>query len=395
MAPRGLRVGIVANEVSGDILGASLIAELASLVPDACFEGVAGPRMLEAGCTTLFPMERLSVMGFTEVLGHLPELLRLRRQLIRHFKARPPDVFIGIDAPDFNLGLEGRLRAGGIPTAHLVSPTVWAWRPGRVKGIRRAVDLLLCLFPFEEAFLREHGVPARFVGHPLADQIPPEVDQGAARSQLGLPKDGPLVAILPGSRASEMERLATPFIETALLCLEAQPDLRFAAPLVNARLRAELQSVIRRIAPGLPITLVDAQSRAVIAAADCVLTASGTATLETLLLKRPMVVGYRVHPLTYHLVKGLGLIKVPHVAMANLLASRELAPEFLQDRCRAELLAPALLGLLRDPGRRGEIAAVYARIHAGMRHNAARAAALAVLGLIGCAPAAVAPEVLV
>lgn len=386
MAPQGLRVGIVANEVSGDILGASLIAELASLVPGARFEGVAGPRMLEAGCATLFPMERLSVMGLTEVLGHLPELLRLRRQLLCHFKADPPDVFIGVDAPDFNLGLEGRLREAGIPTVHLVSPTVWAWRPGRVKGIRRAVDLLLCLFPFEEAFLREHGVPARFVGHPLADQIPLEVDQAAARSQLGLPREGPLVAILPGSRASEMERLATPFIETALLCREAQPDLRFAAPLVNARLRAELQSVIRRIAPGQPITLVDGQSRTVIAAADCVLTASGTATLETLLLKRPMVVGYRVHPLTYHFVKGLGLVKVPHVAMANLLAGRELAPEFLQDRCRAELLAPALLGVLRDPGRRGEIAAEYARIHAGMRHNAAREAALAVLGLIGRAP---------
>jgi lipid-A-disaccharide synthase len=391
MAPVSLRVGIVANEVSGDLLGAALVGELGALVPGAHFSGVAGPRMLEAGCETLFPMERLSVMGLTEVLGHLPELLRLRRALVRRFMADPPDVFIGVDAPDFNLGLERRLHESGIPTVHLVSPTVWAWRPGRVKGIRRAVDLMLCVFPFEEDFLRRHGVPARFVGHPLADQIPLEVDHEAARRELGLPKEGLLIAILPGSRASEVERLAAPFIETARRCLEAKPGLGFVLPLVNARLRAQVQSVIARIAPGFPFTLVDGLSRTVIAASDCVLTASGTATLETLLLKRPMVVGYRVHPLTYHLVKGLGLVKVPHVAMANLLAGRELAPEFLQDRCRPELLVPALLGLLEDPQRRLEIAAEYARIHAGMRHNAAREAARAVLELIGRGPFAVEP----
>lgn len=339
--------------------------------------------MLEAGCETLFPMERLSVMGLTEVIGHLGELLRLRRQLVKYFSSEPPDVFIGIDAPDFNLGLERRLRRRGIPAVHLVSPTVWAWRPGRVREIRRAVDLMLCVFPFEEAFLREHGVPARFVGHPLADQIPLEVDQAGARAALGLPNSGPVIAILPGSRTGEMERLAAPFIETAALCLGARPDLRFAVPLVNARLRTLFEAELRRLAPDLPLTLVDGQSRTVIAAADCVLTASGTATLETLLLKRPMVVGYRVHPLTYHLVKGLGLVKVPHVAMANLLAGRELAPEFLQDRCRPDLLAPALLAFIEDPARRAEIAAEYGRIHAGMRHNAAREAALAVLELIG------------
>jgi len=381
-----LRVGIVANEASGDILGAALINALRSLVPEASFIGVAGPRMLEAGCETLFPMERLSIMGLTEVLGHLPELLRLRGQLVRHFRTDPPDVFVGVDAPDFNLGLERRLRDRGIPAVHLVSPTVWAWRPGRVKGIRRAVDLMLCVFPFEESFLREHGVPARFVGHPLADQIPLEVDREAARAELGLGGDGPLIAILPGSRAGEMERLAAPFIECALRCLESCPDVRFAVPLVNAKMRALFESELERLAPALPVTLVDGRSRSVIAASDCVLTASGTATLETLLLKRPMVVGYRVHPLTYHLVKGFGLIKVEHVAMANLLAGRELAPEFLQDRCRAELLAPALLGLLDDPRRRAAIAAEYARIHDGMRHNAAREAALAVLGLIGRGP---------
>lgn len=381
-----LRVGMVANEVSGDLLGAALLAELRALVPDLHCVGVAGPCMLEAGCETFFPMERLSVMGLMEVLGHLPELLRLRRELVRRFTADPPEVFIGVDAPDFNLGLERRLRAAGVPSVHLVSPTVWAWRQGRVKGIRQAVDLVLCLFPFEEDFLRRHGVPARFVGHPLADQIPLEVDPEGARRELDLPQEGSIIAILPGSRLGEVQRLAVPFIETARRCLEARPGLRFVLPLVNARLRAEVESVIECIAPGLPFTLVDGRSRTAIAAADCVLTASGTATLETLLLKRPMVVGYRVHPLSYHLVKGLGLVKVPHVAMANLLVGRELAPEFLQGRCRSELLAPALLGLLDDPERRSEIAAEYGRVHVTMRHNAAREAALAVLGLIGREP---------
>jgi lipid-A-disaccharide synthase len=247
------------------------------------------------------------------------------------------------------------------------------------------VDLMLCLFPFEEAFLREHGVQARFVGHPLADQIPLEVDRQAARTDLGLAGSGPLVAILPGSRAGEVGYLAGPFIGAAALCLAARPDLRFVVPLVNARVRALFQSELMRLAPGLPATLLDGRSREAIAAADCVLTASGTATLETLLLKRPMAVGYRVHPLTYRLARRL--VKVRYAAMANLLAGCELAPEFLQDRCRAELIAPALLAFLGDPDRVADIQAEYARIHSGMRHHAAREAALAVLGLIGREPA--------
>ncbi|WP_295390812.1 lipid-A-disaccharide synthase [uncultured Thiodictyon sp.] len=381
-----LRVGIVANEASGDLLGGAIVSELARLVPGLSCVGVAGPCMLAAGCATRFPLERLSVMGLAEVLGHLPELLRMRRELTAYFIKERPDVFIGVDAPDFNLGLERRLRAAGIPTVHMVSPTVWAWRPGRVKGIRRAVDLLLCVFPFEEAFLRRHGVPARYVGHPLADQIPLEVDRSAARASLGLPLSGTLIALLPGSRRGELQRLAEPFIQTAQRCLAARPGLRFVVPLVNPRLHAYFAAQLQRLAPDLPVTLVAGRGREVIAAADCVLTASGTATLETLLLKRPMVVGYRVHPLTYHVVKGLRLVKVQYAAMANLLAGRELAPEFIQDRCRAELLAPAVLALLDDQARVAEITAEYARIHAGMRHNAARAAALAVLELIGRAP---------
>lgn len=377
-----LTIGIVANEASGDLLGAALIRELKALAPDSRFVGVAGPQMLAAGCETLVDMERLSVMGFTEVLGHLRELLQIRRDLGRHFRTHRPDVFIGIDAPDFNLGLERHLRGAGIPALHFVSPTVWAWRPGRVKVIRRSVDLLLCIFPFEEAFLRRHGVPARYVGHPLADEIPLESDRAAARAALGMPAQGPIMAILPGSRVGEVEALAGPFVQAALLCHQARPDVRFAAPLVNDRLRRIFETTLAREAPGLPIALVDGRSREVMTAADVVLTASGTATLEGLLVKRPMVVGYRVHRLTYQLVTKLRLVKVPYVAMANLLVGRALAPEFLQDHCRADLLAPALLSFLDDPQRVGEVQAEYFQVHEGMRHNAARTAAVAVLELI-------------
>ena len=376
-------VGIVANEASGDLLGAALVRELRERVPHARFIGVAGPRMREAGCATLFEMERLSVMGLTEVLGHLRELLGLRRDLVQYFLANPPAVFIGVDAPDFNLGLERRLREAGIKTVHLVSPTVWAWRSGRVRGIRRAVDLMLSVFPFEESFLRQHGVPATYVGHPLADEIPLAVDRNAARAALGLPLQHPVIALLPGSRVGEMQRLAAPFIDAARRCLAVRPELRFVVPLVNARLRELFEAELARRAPELPVTLLDGRSRDAIAAADCVLTASGTATLETLLLKRPMVVAYRVHPLTYHLVKRLGLVKVPFIAMANLLAGRALAPEFIQNRCRADLLAKALLTLLDDPRQVAEIQAEYGRIHRELRHNAAREAVRAVLGLIG------------
>lgn len=374
--------GIVANEVSGDLLGAAILRELRELIPNARFVGVAGPRMQDAGCETLFAMERLSVMGLTEVLGHLPELLRLRGELKRYFLANRPAVFIGVDAPDFNLGLERRLRQAGIKTVHLVCPTVWAWRPGRVKGIRRAVDLMLSIFPFETSFLKQHGVPAIYVGHPLADEIPLTVDRDGARILLELPLNCPILALLPGSRVGEMQRLAAPFIETARLCQIARPELRFVVPFANARLRAIFVAELSRRAPDLPLTLLDGRSREAIAAADCVLTASGTATLETLLLKRPMAVAYRIHPLTYHLIKRLGLVKVPYIAMANLLAGRALAPEFIQHRCRADLLAPALLKLLDDPVRVAEIQADYARIHRELRHAAARVAARAILDLV-------------
>ena len=300
---------------------------------------------------------KLSVMGLTEVFRHLRELLRIRRDLARYFLDWRPDVFIGVDAPDFNLGLERRLRKAGIPTAHLVSPTVWAWRAGRVRTIRRSADLMLSIFPFEEEFLRRHGVPTRYIGHPLADEIPLECGPAAARAELGLPQQDPVVALLPGSRVGEMKLLAEPFLQTARWCLDRHPGLRFAVPLVTPTLREIFASMLQRQARDLPITMVDGRSRDVIAAADCVLTASGTATLETLLINRPMVVGYRMSPITYRLLSGLNLVKVQYAAMANLLVSRELAPEFLQDRCRAESDWARRARLPREPkaGARGAV----------------------------------------
>jgi lipid-A-disaccharide synthase len=375
-------IGIVANEPSGDLLGASLVRALRARLPGARFVGVAGPRMQQEGCETLLPMERLSVMGLVEVIKVLPELLRLRRELYGHFVRNRPDVFIGIDAPDFNLGLETRLRRAGILTVHLVSPTVWAWRPGRVKTIRRAVDLMLSIFPFEERFLRAHQVPVRYVGHPLADEIPFDVSAVEARAALGLPATGEVIALLPGSRRSEVASLAGPLLETAAWCQRRRPGLRFVVPLVSESLYRDFDARRRQIAPEVDCQLLHGQSRDAIAASDCVLTASGTATLEALLLKRPMLVAYRLNALTYQLVKTLRLVKVPYAAMANLLAGRELAPEFIQDRCRADLMGPALLAMLDDVPRRNSIRAEYERIHHELRQDAAREAAAAVLALM-------------
>lgn len=377
-----LTIALIANEPSGDLLGAALARAIRERIPQVRFIGVAGPQMQAEGCASLFPMERLSVMGLAEVVAHLPELLRLRRELLAHLLAERPAVMVGIDAPDFNLGLERRVRAAGIPAVHLVSPSVWAWRSGRVKTIRRSVDRLLCLFPFEERFLLEHGVPARHVGHALADEIPLEVDQAAARAALGLDSDGPVLAVLPGSRGSEVSRLAAPFIKTAHQCHAARPELRILIPVVHEGLRARVEAEWQRCAPELPLLLVDGRSREVMAAADVVLTASGTATLEALLLKRPMVVGYRLHALTWWLLKGLKLVKVSHVALANLLAERVLAPEFLQKRCCPERLTPAVLEFFDDARRVAEIRAEYQRIHYDLRHDAARAAAREVLEVI-------------
>jgi lipid-A-disaccharide synthase len=380
-AEKPLRIGILVNEVSGDQLAAALIEALKQRHSAIEFEGMTGPLMEAAGCRSLVRMD--PVMGLTEILKHLPALLKLRNQLVDHFVRAKPDLVIGVDAPDFNLALERRLKVAGVRTAHFVCPSVWAWRQGRARKFRETVDLMLCLFDFEVDFLREYRVNAAFVGHPLADQIPLQTpDSAALRVSLGLDPQRPLVALLPGSRMSEVGRLADDFLGAASWCLERRPDLQFVAPMVSQRVRQAFQARVAAVAPGLPIHLLDGRSRDAIGAADLVLTASGTATLETLLLKRPMVVAYRLSRLSHWLIRTLRLLKIRYVAIANLLADRPLAPEFLQDECRPESLGEALLELLDDESKRQAIAAHYLEIHQRLRCNAAERAAVALLDLM-------------
>jgi lipid-A-disaccharide synthase len=343
-----MRIGIVAGESSGDILGAGLIRAIHERRPDASFEGVAGPLMQAAGCKALYPAETLAVMGLFEVLRHLPRLLKVRAHLRRHFTADPPDVFIGIDSPDFNLGLEESLRKQGIPTVHYVSPSIWAWRPKRVFKVGRAADLTLALLPFEPPLYDKHGFKATFVGHPLADSVPAQPDKRALREELHLPQDCQIVALLPGSRVSEVQRLAPIFLETASWLSQHKPGLRFVIPAATPALNQLLKRQIRVLQPDLPVTLVEGHSHEALGAADAVLLASGTAALEALLLRCPMVVAYKVSSLTYNVVMGLGLLKIRNVSLPNLLAERDLVPEFMQARANAEELGPAVLKLLDD-----------------------------------------------
>ncbi|MCG8429389.1 MAG: lipid-A-disaccharide synthase [Chromatiales bacterium] len=377
-----LRVGIVANEPSGDILGASLMKAMIAQYPDVSFEGVGGPEMIREGCNSLVPLEKLSVMGLVEVLKHLPELLSIRKRLLRHFRDNPPDVFIGIDAPDFNLTLERKLKEQGVPTVHYVCPTVWAWRPKRVKKIRAATDLVLSIFPFEKAFLKPHGVTAAYVGHPLADEIPLESDQQQAKRDLGLDPDTQYIALLPGSRLSEIEALSADFLKTASQCRARYPDLKFVVPLINQRVKERFQQICDEVAPELPITSIEGHSRTVMQAAELVLTASGTATLEALLLKRPMVVAYRLNSLTYWIVKTFNLVKVPYVSMANLLSKEPLAKEYIQDAATPGALSETIIELLQSPEKVAEIKAAYRTLHTELRQDAGSKAAEAVLALV-------------
>lgn len=375
-----LRVAIVAGEASGDILGAGLVAAIKTRYPDAVFEGIAGPCMIEQGCRSLFPMERLSVMGLVEVLERYAELSRIRRKLVAYFRQSPPDVFIGVDAPDFNLGLEEKLKSAGIRTVHYVSPSVWAWRRRRIKKIRKAVDLMLTLFPFESEFYRRVQVPVRFVGHPLADMIGLETDTQAARQALELSTSGQWLALLPGSRVSEVSHLAEPFIQAAQCCLNQHPDMKFVMPYVNEDTRALFFSAWQRLAPELPLTLVAGHSRDVMAAADVVLLASGTATLEAMLLKKPMVVAYRMSPLSYAIISRL--VKIRRYALPNLLANDALVPELIQQQATPELLAEAVLSYFDQPDKTVVLQQRYLAIHQQLRQNASQTAAKAVLELV-------------
>nr|WP_208599942.1 lipid-A-disaccharide synthase [Pseudomonas agarici] len=370
-----LRIALVAGEASGDILGAGLMRALKARHPAVEFIGVGGPLMEAQGLVSYFPMERLSVMGLVEVLGRLPELLKRRKTLIQTLIAEKPDAFIGIDAPDFTLNIELKLRRAGIKTVHYVSPSVWAWRQKRVLKIREGCDLMLTLLPFEARFYEEQGVPVRFVGHTLADTIALQTDRSAARAELGLP-DGPLVALMPGSRGSEVARLGGLFLDTAQRLQAMHPGIRFVMPCASAQRRSQIEALLAE--RDLPLTLLDGQSHKALEACDAVLIASGTATLEALLYKRPMVVAYRLAPLTFWILKRL--VKSPYVSLPNLLAQRLLVPELLQDDATPEALANALSPLIED-GR--EQTRDFEAIHRTLRLDASNQAADAVLTLIG------------
>ncbi|WP_218165164.1 lipid-A-disaccharide synthase [Pseudomonas agarici] len=370
-----LRIALVAGEASGDILGAGLMRALKARHPAVEFIGVGGPLMEAQGLVSYFPMERLSVMGLVEVLGRLPELLKRRKTLIQTLIAEKPDAFIGIDAPDFTLNIELKLRRAGIKTVHYVSPSVWAWRQKRVLKIREGCDLMLTLLPFEARFYEEQGVPVRFVGHTLADTIALQTDRSAARAELGLP-DGPLVALMPGSRGGEVARLGGLFLDTAQRLQAMHPGIRFVMPCASAQRRSQIEALLAE--RDLPLTLLDGQSHKALEACDAVLIASGTATLEALLYKRPMVVAYRLAPLTFWILKRL--VKSPYVSLPNLLAQRLLVPELLQDDATPEALANALSPLIED-GR--EQTRDFEAIHRTLRLDASNQAADAVLTLIG------------
>lgn len=377
-----MRIGIVAGETSGDILGAGLIRALHERLPQARFEGVAGPEMQAAGCEALYPAETLAVMGLSEVLAHLPRLLSVRRHLVGHFRADPPDVFIGIDSPDFNLGLEKTLRRAGIPTVHYVSPSIWAWRPKRVFKVGQAADLTLAILPFEPPLYAKHGFKAVFVGHPLADAIPDHVDRLKLRSELHLPEGGPVVALLPGSRGTEVERLGKLFLDTAQWLAAKKPGLRFAVPAATPKLNELLKRQIRMYAPDLALTLVEGHSRDVLGAADAVLLASGTAALEAMLIECPMVVAYKLSTLSYAFIRAFDLLKIPYVSLPNLLAERRLVPEFLQYDASPAAMGAELLKLLDDPAVRGEQLGGLGALAHMLRRDADQRAAEAVLELL-------------
>ena len=374
-------VVMVAGEASGDLLGSRLIETLGRRLPAARFAGIGGPRMIAAGFESWFPQETLAVRGFVEVLRHLHGILAVRRELARRVLADRPALFLGIDSPEFNLGLERRLKAAGLRTAHMVSPQVWAWRSGRVRSIGQSVSQLLVLFPFEERLYREAGIGVTYVGHPLADEIPERIDREAMRAELRLPARAKVVTVLPGSRQSEIEMMAEVFIETAKLIARASPDVRFLVPLVTRETRALFEEAVYRCdARELPLTLLFGHARDALAACDIALAASGTVTLEAALSHRPMVIAYRVAPLSATIARWL--VRVPYIGLPNILCGEAVAPEFLQEDATPENLAQAVANLLADEPVRRRIEHRFERLHHELRCDAAERAADALMPLL-------------
>jgi lipid-A-disaccharide synthase len=375
------RIALVAGETSGDNLAAALIHSLRRRLPNAEFIGIAGPRMQAAGCVAWETADTLAVMGIFEIIPHLGRLLRVRRELIARLLAAPPDVYVGVDAKEFNLSVARKLKAAGIRTVQYVSPQVWAWRQGRVNKISRAVDLMLCLLPFEKKFYDEHGVAARFVGHPLADQIPLTTDRAAARTALGVPHHVTCIAVLPGSRHGEVNKLGSDFAQTIAWLLKQRADAVFLAPMANAGARDLFSQALVQAGVAQCVRLLDGQAQQAMIASDVVLLSSGTATLEATLVKRPMVVAYRLGMLTTFLLKNLGLMKAQHFSQPNLLAGKTLVPEYFNEQVRADVLGPAVLAQLeRDD--RAALEASFTQIHLQLRQNASEQAAQAIVELL-------------
>ncbi len=375
MAGDALRMAMVAGEASGDLLAALLIGGLRERWPALQLAGIGGPKMLGAGFDAWWPQDKLAVRGYVEVLRHYRELSRIREQLAARLITEKPRAFIGVDAPDFNLGLEARLRASGVPTIHFICPSIWAWRGGRAKKMAISCDHVLCLFPFEPALLAQHGVAATFVGHPLADAIPLEPPRQAARRSLGLTDAVPLVALLPGSRRSEIGAIAPAFLQAAATMHRARPDLQFVLPLAPG-LRGLVQAQIEHHAPALPLLLLDGRSHEALAACDATLIASGTATLEAALFKRPMVIGYRMHPLSWQLMKRMRY--QPWVGLPNILSREFVVPELIQEDCTADALAAATLRWLDEPAAARALAERFTAIHHELRRDTARRASDAI-----------------
>ncbi|MDN7180064.1 lipid-A-disaccharide synthase [Caballeronia sp. SEWSISQ10-4 2] len=376
LAPAPLRVAMVAGEPSGDLLAAALLGGLNERLPAGTqFNGIGGPRMTAAGFDAHWPMDKLTVRGYVEALKHIPEILGIRNELKRQLLAEPPSVFIGVDAPDFNFGLEHALRDAGIPTVHFVCPSIWAWRGGRIKKIVKAVDHMLCVFPFEPALMEKAGIASTYVGHPLADEIPLVPDVEGARRELGLPEGGPIIAVLPGSRRSEISLIGPTFFDAMELMQLREPGVRFVMPAATAALRELLQPLVDAH-PNLALTITEGKAQVAMTAADAILVKSGTVTLEAALLKKPMVISYKVPWLTGQIMQRQGYL--PYVGLPNILAGRFVVPEILQHFATPEALADATLKQLNDEANRATLTEIFTEMHHALRQNTALRAAEAV-----------------